>query len=130
MVQMLVYLHSNVVLTLDVLPQKFHLIKREHGQNAANDGQTFDVGLFFIGPLVEVSGDGAKAVQDVAMQGGNGCWGLVVGIMQVRLEIGTNMSLISNKKFTNFKRSQRFAVGLEKNAIFFSFLCGTLKSDV
>ena len=83
-------------MTLDVLPQKFHLIKREHGQNAANDGQTFDVGLFFIGPLVEVSGDGAKAVQDVAMQGGNGCWGLVVGIMQVRLSRAGNVQIKFN----------------------------------
>ena len=40
------------------------------------------------------------------------------------------MSLISNKKFTNFKRSQRFAIGHEKMKFFKSFLCGTLKSDV
>ena len=85
MVQMLVYLHSNVILTLDVLPQKFHLVKREHGQNAANDGQTIDVVLFFIGPLLEVPGDGAKTVQNIAVQSGNRHGALVVSVMQVRL---------------------------------------------
>ena len=93
---MLVYLHSNVVLTLDVLPQKFHLVKREHGQNAANDGQTIDVVLFFIGPLLEVPGNAAKTVQNIAVQSGNRHGALVVSVMQIRLGWAGNAN---NKTF-------------------------------
>ena len=96
MAQMLVYLHSNVVLTLDVLPQKFHLVKREHGQNAGNDGQTLDVVLFRIGPLLQVPGDGAQGIEDVPVQSGNGHWALVVGVDQIGLSGAANSQIIYN----------------------------------
>lgn len=81
----IIFLHGGVVLSLDVLPQEFQLVKREHGQNTANDGQSLDVVLLGIGSLLEVPGDGAQSIEDVPVQSGHGHGALVVGVDQVGL---------------------------------------------
>ena len=77
------YLHGGVVEGLDLLPQGLDLGEREHGQNAANDGQALEVVLLRVGPLLEVPGDGAQSIDDVLDQSGDGSGALDVSVLQV-----------------------------------------------
>ena len=65
------------------MPQGLDLGEREHGQNAANDGQALEVVLLRVGPLLEVPGDGAQSIDDVLDQSGDGSGALDVSVLQV-----------------------------------------------
>lgn len=77
--------HGGVIQGLNFLPQGFQLVQREHGQNATNDGQTFQVVLLGIGGLLQVLGNGAQGSNDVLVQSRNGKRAVDVSIDQVGL---------------------------------------------